>query len=147
MVVAMLIMFLLTILGVSAIRTSTTEVRIAANERLHKSAFYAAESGWRLAVGWLDGQYPLVTANTGTDLSGANLMLSSGKYGSSDSVPQGNQTSYTADAEFLSAVIAPGYSTDFRRFLYEITATGSGARNAGAELAVTAGKVEYTGGY
>lgn len=147
LVVAMLIMVLLSILGISAIRTATTEVRISANERLHKSAFYAAESGWQVAVGWLDGQYPMVTLDTGTDVSGANLTFSAGKYASPDPVPQANQTNFAAAADYLTAGIAPGYSADFKRFLYEIAATGSGARNASAQLTVTAGKVEYVGGY
>ena len=45
MVVTMLILLLLTIIGVSAIDTTTTEVLIATNEQLHKIAFYAADGG------------------------------------------------------------------------------------------------------
>jgi hypothetical protein len=45
MVVALIMLTLLTIIGVAAISTSTTEVQISANEQLHKIAFYAADAG------------------------------------------------------------------------------------------------------
>jgi Tfp pilus assembly protein PilX len=44
-VVAMIILALLTLIGISAVTTSTTEVNIAANDQLNKMVFYTAEAG------------------------------------------------------------------------------------------------------
>jgi Tfp pilus assembly protein PilX len=44
-VVAMIILALLTLIGVSAVTTSTTEVNIAANDQLNKMMFYTADAG------------------------------------------------------------------------------------------------------
>lgn len=49
MVIALLILVLLTIIGISSVRTSTTELRIATNHQIMHMNFYAAESG--IAVG------------------------------------------------------------------------------------------------
>ena len=45
MVVALLMLSLLTIIGISAAKTSGIETQIAANEKFHKTAFYNADSG------------------------------------------------------------------------------------------------------
>jgi hypothetical protein len=49
-IIAMIILVLLTIIGVAAINTSTTEVQIASNEQLHKIAFYAADGGTEAGI-------------------------------------------------------------------------------------------------
>ena len=49
MISALLIMALLTIIGLSAARTSRTEVRIATNHLIYGMNFYAAESGLQVA--------------------------------------------------------------------------------------------------
>lgn len=46
-VIAMIVLVLLTIIGISATNTSTTELQIATNEQLYKIAFYAADGGTR----------------------------------------------------------------------------------------------------
>lgn len=45
MVVAMIILVLLTMIGVAATNTSTTELQISTNAMLHNIAFYTADSG------------------------------------------------------------------------------------------------------
>jgi hypothetical protein len=44
-IAAVMVLALLTIIAVSALNTSTTEVKIATNELLYEKTFYAAESG------------------------------------------------------------------------------------------------------
>jgi len=44
-VIAMIILVLLTIIGISATNMSTTEVQVSTNALLHNIAFYAADSG------------------------------------------------------------------------------------------------------
>ncbi len=45
LITALLILVLLTIIGLAAINSSKTELNIAANDKQHKVAFYAAEAG------------------------------------------------------------------------------------------------------
>lgn len=66
-VAAMLILVLLTIIGISAISTSNSELNITTNTQLHKMSFWVAESGWHVMTDWLDGQYPLPTVDLGSD--------------------------------------------------------------------------------
>ncbi|MCP4690814.1 MAG: hypothetical protein GY859_22365 [Desulfobacterales bacterium] len=49
MIVALLILALLTIIGVSSRKNSTTELMIATNEQTHKITFFEAEGGTELA--------------------------------------------------------------------------------------------------
>jgi Tfp pilus assembly protein PilX len=44
-VLAMIILALLTLVGISAVTTSTTEMNIAANDQLNKMIFYTADAG------------------------------------------------------------------------------------------------------
>jgi hypothetical protein len=53
-VVVIMILVLLTIVGVSAINTSTIEVMIATNEQLHRIAFFEADGGTEAAIRLLD---------------------------------------------------------------------------------------------
>ncbi len=52
--VAIVFLALLTLVGVSSISTSTTEVRIAGNAQTNKIEFYVADSGWKQGAMWLD---------------------------------------------------------------------------------------------
>ena len=45
MIVALLVLVILTIIGIGANRTTTTDIQIAANHKFHKVAFYNADSG------------------------------------------------------------------------------------------------------
>jgi len=56
-VVALMMMVLLTILGLAAINTSSTEQHLAVNTLLYERAFYAADSGLEYAKGILKVPY------------------------------------------------------------------------------------------
>ena len=45
MVIALMILLVLTLIGISAISTTTFEINIAGNERLYNRAFYTSDSG------------------------------------------------------------------------------------------------------
>jgi len=60
-VVAIMILALLTVLGLSAINTSTTEQHLAVNTLLYEKAFYAAEAGFEHAKGIL--KVPFIEQN------------------------------------------------------------------------------------
>ena len=55
-VVAMIILALLTILGVSSTNTSSLEVRIATNSQDYQLDFYVADSGWKDGAMWIEEQ-------------------------------------------------------------------------------------------
>jgi len=54
-IIAIIFLALLTLVGVSSIRTSTTEVRIASNSQHNQIEFYIADSGWKQGAMWLNG--------------------------------------------------------------------------------------------
>lgn len=55
-VVALIILALLTILGISSTSTSNMEVRIASNSQEHQMDFYVADSGWKDAAMCLEAE-------------------------------------------------------------------------------------------
>ena len=55
-IIAILILVFLTIIGISAINTSTFESQIVGNEHRYQIDFYVADSGWKEAAMWLNGQ-------------------------------------------------------------------------------------------
>jgi Tfp pilus assembly protein PilX len=57
MIVALILLMLLTIIGVTAINTSTTETMISSAEEMKRTAFYAAESGVEHATAMLRSQF------------------------------------------------------------------------------------------
>jgi hypothetical protein len=65
--VAIVFLALLTLVGVSSINTSTTEVRIAGNAQTNKIEFYVAESGWKAGAMWLNERVgpPMYINNSG----------------------------------------------------------------------------------
>jgi len=58
MVIALLIMAILTILGISAIDTSNVEIQITSNERVYKRNFYKAEAAVIAAAQKLETETP-----------------------------------------------------------------------------------------
>ena len=54
LIVALLVMVIMTLLGIPFLLMGETENRIAQNERFSLQALYAAESGAKMVVRWLD---------------------------------------------------------------------------------------------
>lgn len=50
LVIALMLLAVVTILGVAALNTTTTEIRISGNEKVYKQAFYNAEAGVAYSV-------------------------------------------------------------------------------------------------
>lgn len=149
LVLALLILVLLTLMGISATTTSTVGVQMAGSEKFYELAFYSAESGWQRALNWLDDQYPGVTDNLVWD--GTDFVAVAGSLEEADSVgiplADDNNTEYRVKVEFAGTVPVPGYGTNFRRFNYRVNSVGIGPGNARSEVEVTAGKVFDMGGY
>ena len=143
----MFVLFILTLLGLYATTSSTVDIQIASNDRDYVRVFYTAESGWQVAVSWIDAQYPLPTINMGLDTSGGTDSFSAGKYASLDSRALDTVNSYSITSQYSGTQKAPGYSTDFKRFLYTVTSTGNGHQNAESQVVVAAQKVGKVGTY
>ncbi|MFC1823650.1 PilX N-terminal domain-containing pilus assembly protein [Thermodesulfobacteriota bacterium] len=54
LVIALILLVLLTVIGISASTTSEIELQIAGNERFHKMAFYAADGGTEAGIELLE---------------------------------------------------------------------------------------------
>jgi hypothetical protein len=146
LVVALLVLVLLTLMGISATTTSTIEVQMAGNEKFHDMAFYAAESGWQTSLNWLDRQYPGVTQNLGWDEESETFVPEN--YNTPDYMvlAEDNDTEYSVKIEFVGTRAVPGYGTNFRRFNYRVNSVGIGPRKARSEVSVVAGKIFDTEG-
>jgi hypothetical protein len=57
-VIAICVLGLLTIIGVSSLQISMTEMKISANQYIHEKNFYAADSGYSVAPIWLKANLP-----------------------------------------------------------------------------------------
>ena len=67
-IVAVLILVFLTIMGISAINTSTFEMQIVGNEHRYQIDFYVADSGWKEGAMWLESLAgPPPEVNPGSD--------------------------------------------------------------------------------
>ena len=141
LVVALLVLVLLTLMGISATTTSTIEVQMAGNEKFHNMAFYAAESGWQTSLNWLDRQHPGVTQNLGWDEDSETFVLEN--YNTPDYIvlAEDNDTEYSVKIEFVGTRAVPGYGTNFKRFNYRVNSVGLGPGNARSEVSVVAGKI------
>lgn len=155
-IAAVLILVVLSIIGISAINNANLESNITCNVQLHKMAFYLADSGWQVVADCLDDQFPLITADVGTDSSGGSgvVELSSSKYSQPDPYSIDANKRYMATARFEGADIAPLWDIDmFRMYNYSITSTGEYVRygedhpgNAVSNVTVSVGKIAQTGG-
>lgn len=122
LLVALMVLFVLTLIGISAITTTTFENKISGNERVGNNAFYAAEAG--IEVGF--NRLPAVLSFSGS-VGDANYQ--SGTL--SDATPQ--------PLLYLGKTVLPeGESIESNEAeLFQINATGTylGARK-GAEAHV-----------
>lgn len=69
LVIALMLLAVLTILGAAALNTTTSEIRIAGNERVYKNAFYNAETAITYAVEEGMDMFPIVAPNNPTVLA------------------------------------------------------------------------------
>lgn len=113
-VVALLLLLILTLIGISAINSTVFEAKISGNERVRNAAFYAADGG--IGVG-LD-RLPTLTAYSETIGSDANYR--SGTL--NDSSPQ--------PLRDLGLMYKPGFegSWEFKRFQINSVGESLGAR-------------------
>ncbi len=108
LVIALIMLIVLTLIGISSISSSVFEAKLSGNERYGSAAFYVATGGVEVGISRL----PDITAY-------------SGNIGSDESYRSGKMTSNTSQpSKTLGTLLRSGYesSWEFRRF--QVNATG-----------------------
>jgi hypothetical protein len=126
-VIALMILVVLTLAGIMASRTSTTDVQIAGNEIPYKQNFFIAEGGLNREASELGrGNYAVNQINTPKELAN-----DAGQW-NGDSLPSPTPhvvagTAYNFTLDYLGYFLPPpGYSViHFSRYDYDIDATGA----------------------
>jgi Tfp pilus assembly protein PilX len=114
LVVALIMLLILTLLGISSISSSVFESKISGNERWGSTAFYAAAGGVDVGI----SRIPDITAYSGT--IGSDESYRSGSLTDSSPQPQ----------KILGVMLRPGFETtwEFRRFRVNATGESFSAR-------------------
>jgi hypothetical protein len=69
LIIVLLMLLILTLIGISAISTTTFETNISGNERVGTDAFYASEAGIQIGLNQLPDTKPIPVTAIGTDSS------------------------------------------------------------------------------
>ncbi|MBW2108169.1 MAG: hypothetical protein JRI36_05815 [Deltaproteobacteria bacterium] len=169
LIVALLVLVILTIIGIGANDTTTTDIRIAANEKFHKVAFYNADAGVyatpKLISSALDqGANPSGTGFTYLDSSADAFYRELMGY---DAYDTDRDVSFTLDghnveldverdrtetlagggAEFAAGAegIGSGSAGGFAIY-YDLDSFGDGPNGASSNVGATYRKVDVPGG-
>lgn len=139
LVVALFVLILLFVLGMSILTMSVAEGGIASNDVSTEGAFYAAEAGVQSAIAQ-------VGANPTTSIQAIPLSTLSNGY----SFRSGRKTDSSAQPlVYVGAVQVSGFAigsgsgygtSGFVNHVYRVNATGTGPRNAQREIEI---QVEY----
>lgn len=133
--VALLVLTLLAIMGMSGARTASVETEIAGNENLNKLAFYSAEAS-RAYVMMHPALYGVENIDAGTphlfphDNFDPYFPMTAGTV---TPEPLGNNQSYSGNVQYTGHRMPPrgsGYDTaSFRAHQYSMTCQGNGPRD------------------
>jgi Tfp pilus assembly protein PilX len=169
MIIALLVLIILTLVGIGANRTTSTDIQIAANEKFHKVAFYNADAGVYATPKLIssaieDGANPTGTGFTyldaGTDtffrelmgydsadttrdisfvLGGENIEVDVQRTGAQNLA--GGGAEFAAGAEGVGSGSAGGFA-----IFYALDSLGDGPRNAVSNVGATYRKINAPGG-
>lgn len=133
LVVALVILTLLSIIGISAARTTSTELAIARNEKSHKIAFYAAEAARGYAARKTT-LYGLDNITVGGKIDFPNPLDSAEEYLLSTNPKQ----TFKGNVEYLGSFPVPrgkGFEVGkFQAHKYKMTCYGYGSSNAQSKV-------------
>lgn len=132
LVIGLVLLVVLTLLAVTGMNTASSELLMAGNEQYRQNAFQAAEAGIEQALSDLptvpQSGTPVVVANQAVPGSAIDEFTTSSRYVGDD-------------------LNLPGFSAGkFVGFHYEITSTGTSARNANSRQAQGAFVIQNSGG-
>ena len=138
---ALMILLLLTLMGISGIKTSNFELQSATNDNLHKMAFYSAEAS-RAYVMTNPDFYGVTNIDTSTphlfpNNSNPYVPITGGTVAPFN---LGNSNSFSGFVQYAGSATPPrgsGYDTSkFRAHTYLSNATGNGPRNTTEQIEV-----------
>jgi len=87
-VAALLVLIILTIMGISTVTTSNIEVKIAANDQIHKMSFYAADGGVETATELLELNVACPSGFASDDLTIGNITVFDKDFWMQDAAPK-----------------------------------------------------------
>lgn len=132
LVVGLILLLVLTLLAVVGMNTATSELIMAGNEQFRQNAFQAAETGIEQAI----------TVLATVPQSGTPEVVAD------QPVPGSAVDEYTTESQYMGDDLnLPGFSAGkFVGFHYQITSTGTSARNASARNRQGAFVIQSSGG-
>ncbi len=133
LVIGLILLLILTLLAITGMNTASSELIMAGNEQFRQNAFQAAEAGIEQAISAL----PTVPQ------SGVPVVVADQPVPDSTSGDE-----FTTSSRYLGDDLnVPGFSAGkFVGFHYEITSTGTSARNANSQHAQGAFVIQSAGG-
>ena len=135
-IIVLMVLALITVAGLMATRTSTTELQISTSDQVHKISFYAAEAARAYVLLNYD-LYSSANIEPGNPLSYPD----SGDPAAEQPLDAGSNQSYNGQVEYLNSSAPPrgsGFQMGkFKAHVYEMECTGYGPR--GAETTIEAG--------
>lgn len=146
LVLAVMMLAVLTLFGISATTTGMVEIDIARNEKFHDMAFYRAESGWRYAVSWIDLHPDGVVEEYGSVAAPGSFAEAFSRAATAQPENVGGEK-FAVDIAYTGGGYAALWDSDYRRFRYAVTADGFGPGGARSRIEAHPGKIFHTGGY
>jgi Tfp pilus assembly protein PilX len=129
--ITLIILGIFTILGISAIIFSTTEVQVAANEKFHKIAFYGAEA----ARGYVPKNVDLYGVDNTIENTGLAFPNNAD---ASEKQPLSSHQSFNGEVKYNGGSAPPrgsGYEVGtFRAHTYQMTCNGYGPYNSQSQV-------------
>ncbi len=122
-ILALIMLAILTIIGISSSTTSTIELQIVRNERIFQRDFYIADSIWKYGAYWLEVQStapPFINTTIVRNFGGgaAGDLNDTFQDGTEDG--RINTIPYWYNIEYNQNEIIPGSGQDYRNFYYLI---------------------------
>jgi hypothetical protein len=137
MLVALFVMVVLSLLGVTFLTLSNTETFVASNALWSEGAFYAAEAGVQTGIDQLGANVAQAVAAIPQTTIGTDYNFRSGRR--TDTAPQPLQFIRSRTAAGYSVEVGTGYNpSGYSFYVYQMNVTGTGPRNAQRELEVQA---------
>lgn len=136
MLLALGVMAVLAVLAIVVISIVIAEKRTSSTEYATDRAFYSADAAGEAGVNWLRRQLSppaLLDSLNGVRLRAGNTALA-------------DDHLYDFDVQYVRKQFRPGWSVEYKDYVYRVEATGNSAQNANAVIDLNATRL-YREGY
>jgi Tfp pilus assembly protein PilX len=134
-VTVLLVLALVTLAGVMASRTTSTELQIATSDQLHRISFYAAEAAQAYVIRNPD-LYGSANIDTADPVNFPNDAVPSAK----QALDAGSIQSFNGEVVYADPMVVPrgsGFQAGkFKAHVYQMTCDGYGPRNSDTRIEV-----------